>query len=108
MSTFPCNFCPEKISAELFHDGVAACPHCGMESRSNVLGRAPSRANLQFCPTCSTSVSLNANACPKCGHVFKNPGGINLKDPVHIIGIIVCGIIILIVIGIIRNRIIGI
>lgn len=43
--------------------------------------------NLRPCPSCSTSISPQAVACPKCGHAFKTPGGINLKDPVHIIGL---------------------
>lgn len=44
------------------------------------------------CPACSNPLSTGAAACPKCGHVIKAanaPGGINLKDPVHLIGVLV-------------------
>jgi hypothetical protein len=33
-------------------------------------------------------VSSEAAACPQCGHQFKAAGGINLKDPIHVIGIL--------------------
>ena len=41
------------------------------------------------CPTCSRDVSTEAAACPSCGHQFKSAGGINLRDPVHFIGVVV-------------------
>jgi uncharacterized paraquat-inducible protein A len=63
--------------------------------------------NIRACPSCSVSVSLSATACPHCGHTFRQPGAINLSDPVHVIGLIVCGIIILIVVGIFFVRVIG-
>lgn len=50
-------------------------------------------ATVRPCPSCANSVSLNAVSCPQCGHVFKQAGGINLSDPVHIAGLIVCAII---------------
>lgn len=43
--------------------------------------------DLKPCPSCSAPVSPKAAACPKCGHTFRSPGGINLKDPVHLIGL---------------------
>ena len=39
------------------------------------------------CPACSNEVSTDAATCPKCGHQFKSAGGINMSDPVHVIGI---------------------
>lgn len=49
--------------------------------------------DLGHCPSCSAPVSPKASACPKCGHTFRPPGGINLKDPVHLIGIVVAVLI---------------
>jgi uncharacterized paraquat-inducible protein A len=46
-------------------------------------------AAIVKCPTCDAEVSSEAAACPKCGHQFKSAGAINLRDPVHVIGIIV-------------------
>ena len=42
------------------------------------------------CPECGTDVSDAAAACPKCGHPLKATpvGGINSRDPIHVIGII--------------------
>jgi DNA-directed RNA polymerase subunit RPC12/RpoP len=57
---------------------------------------APSRPKLTKCPSCDSDVSTEAAACPKCGHQFvfaggfKYAGGINLKDPVHRIGLFIC------------------
>ena len=45
--------------------------------------------SLSKCPSCSNAVSTEAAACPKCGHQFKSAGGINPKDPVHIIGLLI-------------------
>lgn len=42
---------------------------------------------LRPCPSCSTPISPKAVACPKCGHAFKAPGGLNLKDPIHVVGL---------------------
>ena len=44
---------------------------------------------LTKCPSCQADVSTKAVACPKCGHQFKYAGRINLKDPVHIVGVII-------------------
>lgn len=41
---------------------------------------------LTKCPSCGREVSTEAVSCPNCGHQFKYAGGINLKDPVHIVG----------------------
>jgi len=53
------------------------------------------------CPECGTEVSSEAAACPKCGHPLqaKPSGGINTKDPVHVIGIILVVIILLLAVG---------
>jgi predicted amidophosphoribosyltransferase len=49
------------------------------------------------CPSCQSDVSTEADTCPKCGHRFKD-AGVNLRDPVHVIGLIACAIIIVTVI----------
>jgi len=48
---------------------------------------------LTKCPSCRSDVSTEAAACPKCGHQFKYAGGINLKDPVHVIGLIITALL---------------
>ena len=50
-------------------------------------------ANLVKCPTCQRDVSSEARACPQCGHQFKAAGGINLKDPIHVIGILLAVVV---------------
>ena len=52
---------------------------------------------LVKCPECGTDVSSEAAACPKCGHPLqaKPAGGVNPKDPVHLIGIILVAIILI-------------
>ena len=49
------------------------------------------------CPECGTEVSEAAAACPKCGHPLKATpaGGVNPRDPVHLIGIILGAIILI-------------
>lgn len=47
------------------------------------------------CPTCKGEVSTEAAACPKCGHAFKSPGGLNLRDPVHVIGLLLLPVVFL-------------
>ena len=45
--------------------------------------------NLIKCPSCGKSISKQAASCPDCGHTFsRNNGGVNLSDPVHLIGVI--------------------
>lgn len=51
--------------------------------------------NLIKCPDCGKEVSKKAVSCPSCGHAFKTQGGINLKDPIHFIGVILVIIMIL-------------
>jgi len=43
---------------------------------------------MRKCPTCEADISTEAVACPKCGHQLKSPSGINMQDPVHVIGVI--------------------
>lgn len=43
---------------------------------------------LNKCPSCGGTVSSQAAACPKCGHQFKSAGGVNLRDPVHVVGLV--------------------
>ena len=54
---------------------------------------------LVTCLECGTEVSNAAAACPKCGHPVKATpaGGLNLKDPVHVVGI---ALVVIIVFGI--------
>ena len=47
---------------------------------------------MMSCPSCQAEVSTEAAACPKCGHQFKSAGGIDLRDPVHLIGVIVAAV----------------
>jgi len=53
--------------------------------------------SLIKCPECGTDVSDAAAACPKCGHPLKATpaGGINSRDPVHVIGVILVVVIVL-------------
>ena len=50
------------------------------------------------CPECGTEVSGEAAACPKCGHPLqaKPSGGINMRDPVHVIGVVLLVVILLV------------
>lgn len=54
------------------------------------------------CPTCGREVSSNAAACPGCAEPIApsktNTAGINLRDPVHVIGLVVC---LLVIVGIV-------
>ena len=52
---------------------------------------------LTACPSCEGQVSVHAALCPKCGHQFKTPGSVNLKDPVHMDGL---GVVVMFVIGV--------
>ena len=61
--------------------------------------------NLIKCPSCNKDVSTKAASCPHCGHQFKSAGGINLKDPVHVLGVIAVIVIILGVILYIMSQI---
>ena len=46
-------------------------------------------SNLIKCPSCGKSISRQAASCPDCGHTFsRNNGGVNLSDPIHLIGVI--------------------
>jgi len=46
------------------------------------------------CPACGRQVSPNAAACPSCAEPIRpertNQGAINLRDPIHVAGIIAC------------------
>jgi len=68
---------------------------------------APRSANTLACPSCANQVSRNAVSCPQCGHVFKQSGGINLSDPVHVVGLIVCVIILLLAAYWIYGKLVG-
>ena len=57
-------------------------------------------ATLIQCPTCGKKISSNAANCPGCGEVInakmtKPAGAINLKDPVHLVGVILAVLVIL-------------
>ena len=93
---------PEELAAQLVD-----CPACKETIEVPVRNRrvmppgfspptpAPVSASLTKCPSCRADVSAEAAACPKCGHQFKYAGGINLKDPVHVIGLLICALIII-------------
>lgn len=93
---------PEELASQLIE-----CPTCKETIEVPVRSRrvmppgfspampAPVSASLTKCPSCRTDVSTEAAACPKCGHQFRYAGGINLKDPVHVIGLIICALIVI-------------
>ena len=87
------------------------CPHCSEETivsipipetptselpqRSGAPSSKPKspighKRNFISCPTCREQISKNAASCPKCGHEFRSPGGVNMSDPIHFIGILIC------------------
>ena len=57
--------------------------------------KSASASSLTKCPSCNSDISVHAAACPKCGHQFKYAGRVNLKDPVHLLGLGICALIIL-------------
>lgn len=65
---------------------------------------------LRKCPSCGRDVSQRAASCPGCGEPFRlaaaTNGGFNLRDPVHVLGLIaVCLVfIICLMYGIIQAR----
>lgn len=91
------------------------CPHCNAETVVTIpipetprvilpaaIGSIPEKqqpparakgdsiGNFISCPTCRERISTKAASCPKCGHVVRSPGAVNMSDPVHLIGIILC------------------
>lgn len=54
---------------------------------------------MKTCPMCGRSVSPNAAACPGCGEPIApaktNTQGINLKDPLHMVGVIIAVLMLL-------------
>ena len=70
-------------------------------------------SKLIKCPACGNDVSENAPTCPRCGEIVNKKmtpynGAINLKDPVHLVGVaisvlVVLGILSIIVGGCISN-----
>lgn len=111
-----CNNCPTHLEFDSANAGqVINCPSCGMETTLYIPPPAPKvempvqhssveiitpvdSPSLTRCPSCRSDVSKMADFCPKCGHRFKYAGGVNLKDPVHRIGLGICAIIIISVI----------
>ena len=90
-----CEHCQSEFEDEGL-ERTAFCPSCGKEThilpfRSGM--SASATGLLTRCPSCQSAVSTEAAACPTCGHQFKYAGGINLKDPVHVIGLIVTALI---------------
>lgn len=53
--------------------------------------------NLRNCPACGRDVSARAPACPHCGEPFRlaaaGAGGINMRDPIHVIGVAIAVIV---------------
>lgn len=68
------------------------------------------KSKLIQCPTCGNEVSSNAPSCPHCGEIINEKmipytGAINLKDPVHLIGVIISFLVVLVVLSAIVVRI---
>lgn len=61
------------------------------------------------CPACGKQVSENAAACPACAEPIRpersNTGGINLRDPVHIAGIVLCIVILIIAAAVLHDAV---
>jgi predicted amidophosphoribosyltransferase len=57
--------------------------------------------SLIKCPACEKDVSPKAPACPHCGEPLKSSveasqgGAVNMKDPVHFVGMMLVGLIVL-------------
>ena len=53
--------------------------------------------NLRNCPACGRDVSARAPACPHCGEPFRlaaaGAGGINMRDPIHVIGVVIAAVV---------------
>jgi len=59
---------------------------------------------LVKCPACGRDVSDAATSCPHCGQPLRQQmtpaaGGINMSDPVHVIGVVVAVIILVVFVG---------
>lgn len=56
------------------------------------------------CPACGRPVSCNAAACPACAEPISrataNTGRINMRDPVHFIGVVASAIVLLFLLAI--------
>ncbi len=92
-----CQHCRQEFEAEA-EERTAFCPFCGRETSVGVQRVSyPQKVEnlVTRCPSCKSEVSTQAVSCPKCGHQFRYAGGINLKDPVHVAGLIICAIIII-------------
>jgi hypothetical protein len=84
--------CP-KCGVRQIADKEWACKSCKAEIvKRGSLSGAP--AAMVPCPSCRSLVSTKASACPHCGHLFRSPNAVNLRDPVHVIGLILCGLFI--------------
>ena len=60
------------------------------------------------CPCCGNEVSPNASSCPDCGEPIKglaavSGGGINLKDPVHFVGVLIVVLFSLAIVSYVMN-----
>lgn len=51
------------------------------------------KSKLIKCPACGRQVSENAAACPSCADPIRpertNTGGINMRDPLHVVGVVI-------------------
>lgn len=56
------------------------------------------QSRLVKCPACGRAVSPNAAACPACAEPIRpertNHSGINLRDPVHVVGVIIAALVV--------------
>lgn len=57
------------------------------------------KSNLVICPVCGRQISSNAPVCPGCGEPVTqsstSTGRISLRDPVHLVGVVISIIILL-------------
>src|SRR5665213_821026 len=92
-----CQHCRQEFEADA-SERTAFCPSCQRETAvgsRKISYPQKFESQLTRCPSCSAEVSTKAVSCPKCGHQFRYAGGVNLKDPVHVLGLIICAIIII-------------
>lgn len=73
-------------------------------SRGAVAPHIAASQSLRACPACHAQVSVRAVSCPHCAEPFQAAGrvvagAINMRDPVHVLGIVVCVVIGLCVLG---------
>ena len=69
-------------------------------------------SKLIKCPTCGNDVSENAPACPRCGEIINEKtapytGTIDMKDPVHFVGVMISIFVIIFIVIAVINKFIS-